>query len=329
MTDNFTTFIHLSDIHFCTNSGDLFDLDSDIRIQIEHDLDGIKTNIGEIAGILITGDIAFSGQGEEYTKALVWLSRLTKIIGCREQNVWVVPGNHDVKRTLVDQSKIIQTFHKTMRDCPVQKVDKELRSFLNDNASKGLFEPLEDYIKFASRYRCEIKPKKPFWEDEIHLNDGSLLRIRGLTSTIISDRHDDNRANKLVLGAFQTILPNSPEITNMILCHHPPDWLHDQDMVDRNLKSRARITLLGHKHSEWIEYVKAAGNASVRIYAGAIHPDRNDPGWSPRYNIISLRVVVSGVSRKLKIQVKSRVWNDDTMQFVSDTSCESSGSTTA
>ncbi len=59
-------FMHLSDIHFSKDSNGVLDLDVELRSKLENDAKKMKQRLGSIQGILITGDIAYSGQKEEY-----------------------------------------------------------------------------------------------------------------------------------------------------------------------------------------------------------------------------------------------------------------------
>lgn len=52
----------------------------------------------ESKGILVTGDVAFSGKTEQYDAAGKWLDALAEGIGCSIHQVQMVPGNHDVDR---------------------------------------------------------------------------------------------------------------------------------------------------------------------------------------------------------------------------------------
>src|SRR4051812_47098129 len=89
-------FLHLSDIHFRKASD--FDLDKDLRNEIEEDLKRIIPKTGHLDAILVGGDVAFSGKNEEYEVAYEWLRKVCGLIGCLEENVLTVPGNHDVER---------------------------------------------------------------------------------------------------------------------------------------------------------------------------------------------------------------------------------------
>ena len=70
------TFIHLSDIHFNKYSGDNYDLDSDLRNEILEDIKREHDTIGCPSGILICGDIAYSGKKIEYDNAITFLNEL-------------------------------------------------------------------------------------------------------------------------------------------------------------------------------------------------------------------------------------------------------------
>jgi hypothetical protein len=93
------------------------------------------------------------------------------------------------------------------------------------------------------------------------------------------------------------------------MCHHPPQWLWDDDKIENYLCSRARIVLFGHKHVEKIrEETSSAGHQLLRIHAGALNPDPGELGYQPRYNC--LRIWVSGEpQRVLNIEVHRRVWD--------------------
>src|SRR5580698_10613562 len=93
-------FIHLSDIHFGQETGGLVFVHRDVRDQVIEDVgllrDGFPNR--KIDGILVTGDLAYSGLAEEYVEAGAFLDRLTERVGCPRTAVRVIPGNHDIHR---------------------------------------------------------------------------------------------------------------------------------------------------------------------------------------------------------------------------------------
>ncbi|MCP4135633.1 MAG: ATP-binding protein [bacterium] len=82
---------------------------------------------------------------------------------------------------------------------------------------------------------------------------------------------------------------------------------------------RARVQLFGHKHAQAIEQISFnTANDTLRIASGAVHPERKESDWRPRYNIISIEVDGAGDSRKLLVKLFPRVWNDDILEFQPD-----------
>ncbi|MCP4146841.1 MAG: hypothetical protein GY757_03730, partial [bacterium] len=199
-------------------------------------------------------------------------------------------------------------------------LDTDLIGILQDKThSKIIFDPIKKYNTFAAKYGCKVTPKNPFWQKDFNLNDGSTLRLHGLTSTIISDGSDNNKENKLILGEPQILLPEKADVTYLTLCHHPASWLLDEDNVNKRLNLRAKVQLFGHKHAQVIERINYnTKNDTLRIAAGAVHPERREPDWKPRYNVISLNVEGAGDSRQLKVILYPRVWNHDILGFQHD-----------
>src|ERR1700686_572355 len=109
------TFLHLSDIHFKEPRahGD-FTLNTDLRDQLQQDVATVLETVGELDAILITGDIAFSGQRAEYEAATQWLSTLQESTRC--QTILTVPGNHDVDRNVIRESMPLKSMRESLRN---------------------------------------------------------------------------------------------------------------------------------------------------------------------------------------------------------------------
>ena len=310
MAETPTVLLHLSDIHFRHGqSGTIADLDSDLRDQLERSIGELYSRLGVIHGIIVSGDIAFRGSKEEYLIATEWLKRICDLVGCESENVWTVPGNHDVDREVIEKSNLLQLMHKELRDELPNRLDERLRRYLFDDLEAGaiLFRPLQNYNSFAFQFKCEVSASQPFWEHNLRLNDGSTLRIRGATSTIVSDRLDDKKKAQLMIGSVQSLVKECDGVEHLFVCHHPPDWLTDQDNVDQHLRIRTRIQLFGHKHVSRIY----AMDKSLRIVAGATHPDRNEDNWEPAFNALSIYVKKQNDLRSMELCVYPYVWSKD------------------
>ena len=300
-------FVHLSDIHFARASGvSVHDLDKNVRNELVLDATKVAKEIGPVTGVLVTGDIAFSGSETEFDHATNWLRDFCRAIGCHEESVCVVPGNHDVDRQRTKR-KVTRMLHQGIRKDGAD-VDTELREIFSDaQSAAALLEPLTDYNKFAGRFGCSISAEKHYWERDFTLACGTVIRLRGLTSALVSNE-EDRRAG-IILGAAQASVERASSMLHMTLCHHPPDWLRDHDAVEDHLKSKVHIQLFGHKHSQRLDEI----NGKVRLAAGAMHPERGEGGWLPTYNFLE-------ISRRdgdrIGLRVYPRQWNQPDTKFV-------------
>jgi predicted MPP superfamily phosphohydrolase len=216
-------FLHLSDIHFKSpNAGDPYDLDRDTRNELTIDVERVVNEVGGLTGILITGDIAFGGAKADFDIAFSWLEGLCDNLGCPPSQVYMVPGNHDVDRGLIDNSEMIKLAHREIRTSSPDASDEMIAKFYRDDfAKKALYEPIANYNEFAAKFGCEISAKNPFWHSDLKLNDGSILRLRGLNSALVSDSDDDDGNGRLVLGSFQTVLERQKgvEYVTLVIIH--------------------------------------------------------------------------------------------------------------
>jgi predicted MPP superfamily phosphohydrolase len=308
-------FVHLSDIHFNKKWLDEYDLDRDLRDQLEKDVERVRKNFDSVRGILVGGDVAFGGKKEEYDVAHTWLKTLCKLVGCREQDVWCIPGNHDIDRDAFDGTLMLPDLHNTLRPADPDNIDDLIVNYLRDKmASELLFRPLENYNDFAALFSRPSRAKPLAWHEDVPLNDGSKLRIYGINSTLVCDSSDDNHKRRMIVGTLQSRPPEADDVTYLALCHHPPDWLLDYDNFINSLNSRVRVQLFGHKHFQKVDEI----NNCLRIGAGAVHPSRKEKNWLPRYNWLSLLVRTTKTNRTLDVDVHPRVWGESPPSFAPD-----------
>jgi hypothetical protein len=304
--------VHLSDIHFQKRRIDGgYDVDQDVRNELELDLEVMRRDVGVATGVVVTGDIAFAADAKEYEAAVTWLARICDVLGCPGAAVWTVPGNHDVDRAIIDRSETVQALHDRLR-ADVARLERIQRDAIG---AKALFEPVAAYNDFAAKYTCEVGPERLAWHADLPLNDGSRLRLCGLNSALASSRRDDEDPKKLVVGDVSHALQRAPGVAYVSLCHHPPDWLVDHDAVEDLLNARATLQLFGHKHTQRLQRI----NDALRVTAGAVHPDRAEKRWEPRYNVIWCAVRTEGAQRFLDTTVHARVWHDGSRRFGADT----------
>jgi GTPase-associated adaptor domain-containing protein/calcineurin-like phosphoesterase family protein len=317
-------FIHLSDIHLVKDFSDIsnYDLDLGLRQAILRDIDRMRPSFEDIAGVLISGDIAFAGKLDEYERATAWLNEICDRAKCDRGLVWCVPGNHDVDQSVQKTYPMLLDSYRALRTSTT--LDKDLRERMDNDVNGPLmFEPLRTYHeRFGAIYGCPTTPKKPWWEDELILNDTSRLKIRGINSAICSSRDDKEKVAQVIVGAMQTIYQPEPDVVYLTLCHHPTDWLVDGDACEEAILADSHIVLFGHKHSH--KHHKT--NDTVILSSGAVHPVRTEKPWDPRYYFLSLEVDSTDGNRVLNVRLFPRVWDKTTREFMADKGTGADGS---
>lgn len=302
--------LHLSDIHFKSGVSDKeTDPDLPYRTKILRDVQTKRTALGNIDRIIVGGDIAYAGKADEYEMAGKWLQDLRVAGGCNEGGIYVVPGNHDIDRSIIGKDVSVLNAQNAV----INAVDKEAE-FRRQIKPETLFKPLAAYNEFAAKYDCQLDSDRIFWKHAIPISTEVTLNLFGLTSTFLSGRRltITDIEKDLYLSPLQTVLNERPGTINGVLCHHPPDWLHDNDDVDSKFCNRAKVHFLGHKHKQRITRERDY----LRIAAAAVNPDRREAEWEPGYNLLKISATRIENDLHLDFHCHIRVWQKEPEGFV-------------
>ncbi len=310
--------LHISDIHFrapeCAQDNDPNRV---YRTRMVQDAKARAGALGPVSAILVGGHIAFCGAPTEYAAAFTWLAELARECSCHLERIYVVPGNHDVDRSLITRSRQVRNIHKAIKGAEPGARQRELQAQLLEEATgRALFQPLSAYNDFAAKFNCQVYPERIAWKQDLALNGGLTLRLHGLTSTLLSgavnDRSQDDQLGGLYLSPWQTgLLDPKTDLVNLVMSHHPPDWFMDKDEVEDAINGRAAIHLFGHRHRQRL----TRDNQFIRFDAGAVNPDPNELGWHPCYNLIELKVIGTGADRELRIAVHQLEWQTNPERY--------------
>lgn len=305
--------LHLSDIHFRPAGKIGHDPDYALREEVRLDIAGLAEKRGALDAILVTGDIAFSGAKSEYEEAEKWLDDIADAGGCGREMVYVCPGNHDIDRDYILKNSPVSDMHRSIRsEANNEERERQLMIRLGEDTARELiFKPLTEYNEFAARYNCAFFADNRYaWDSEdLILNDGSVLRIRGLNSALLSGPGDTKKS--LFLGTRAWTIVRRPGVEYLTICHHPPSWLLDGAEAERHLQARARIMLFGHEHNQRVAFARD----HATLYAGAINPSRDEAPWKPGYNVIEVWVEGEGAKRQLHVEIVAREWQENPIQF--------------
>lgn len=283
--------------------------------------------------MLVCGDIAFSGDKEQYDKAAEFLIDTCKIIGCEKSKVYIVPGNHD-KNCKTEGRIDREALHHQLSDPAIgedffQKLKKEsfchIKSlyapFLAYNEFvqqfNGLEKMMERCLNPANKYNNEDPGEKMYSVFTIGTENGYEIKLWGLNTCLVSDLYDYRIKNGKEVGQ-KLLLPKSayriPAVeANQIaisMMHHPKECLLNGDEVEEYLDEYCKVQLFGHAHIPYYEQ-----GSSVKIFSGALQPPEVEENYYPVYNIITLEVDQDKDSNDiLRTTVETQKWTGHKFQ---------------
>ena len=309
------TYIHLSDIHFGQERGPEIYVHDDVKECLIEDVAALKVKAGieRMDGVIVTGDVAFSGKKAEYDCAARWLDRLTQAIGCEKTDVIVVPGNHDIDRDRITPPAKLILGHLHERGI------RELERFLTDPmATEMLYDKFNDYRAFAEGYGCPLRSDGGVAVTrQVAIAPGRDLRFVGLNSALLCTGNKTDEG-KLLIGGRQHVLPRRDGCELVVLCHHPLESLQDGDLVAPYIRSRARVHVFGHVHQPSISIdAHVAGADLLTMSAGAVVPPDDEDGYQYTYNLLSFDWDAN--TECLRVEIVPRSWDKEATQFDEDT----------
>jgi calcineurin-like phosphoesterase family protein len=277
--------LHLSDIHF-DEKNSLSDSNIDVKDGIEFDLQCLmKTYPSPVDYILVCGDVAFSGKKSEYDKAKTWLDKLCEIVKCKPSSVMIVPGNHDVDRSLLKGSYIQELLHQEIRSKSESGINKTFERIIDTKELHYLKKPQSSYEEFAAIYDCVVKEDQIIWEGKLDtINDIDII-LRGCNSALLADENDNDFKDKMALSKYQYYIKDNLNVIYITMCHHPTECIIDKNKVEESFDEKAILQLYGHNHKYNIE----PKERSIILHAGAIKPEESETD-RPCYNIIDIDI---------------------------------------
>lgn len=300
------SWLHVSDFHI--RSGDPYDRDVVLRALIESVKHYRKNGLAPDL-IFATGDIANSGKAPEYEIATRFFDKLIEAAGLKRQNLFVVPGNHDVDRdlgiglarTLTSREEADQYFGPSV---PKTHLTQKQRRFLQ--WYNGYFNGIRVMPENSSCGPVEVIDVR-----------GVKIGILPINSALFSQGDDDHE--KLWIGrrsldtATEQLQASDAKI-KVALIHHPLDWLDglERSNIRSTLYANVDIILRGHLHETDVENVVAAGGEVLHLAAGAAYQTRKWPNRALYSTIDDQRLTVFPIRYEDQPQ---EIWTVDPSLF--------------
>lgn len=281
-------WLHLTDIHLKNTNNTYWSTTS-----TEHKifLDDLKRQVdllGDLDLVLLTGDLVFSGQAEQYDcleKALKEI--FDHLCVTKTPVVLPVPGNHDVAWNNVKGEIHIQALDDIVRDAKDFNKDGLRGRLENKNGKKLLEQSFEAYLEWfaTSDYTPKenitygVFPGEYFYQHKkVIANKEISIGISGINSAVTHLRNDLNRGELQIWKDQFESAPGEHQgwvddnTFCLLLTHHPWEWFSEESRnfaIEQYLSnSQYLIHFYGHQHEPELIRNHIAREHSIKMYQG-------------------------------------------------------------
>ncbi|MBC8393964.1 MAG: metallophosphoesterase, partial [Deltaproteobacteria bacterium] len=272
--------LHISDLHM--QKYESFDqsvvLDSLIERVKQDRKNGINPEI-----VVVTGDIACSGQKAEYLDAKAFFDDLLDSLDLDNDRIFIVPGNHDVNRKKYRPTDV--PVYKTMRALNDELENKEFR--------KDLFKGMNDYFSFIKKNYVHLRTVDNRLVPFANIFDaacGKKIGLVGLNSAWMCRKSPDER--EIAIGeyqikkAMQALSKEGNLDLRINVFHHPLTWLWPEDRKTARSYFNNSILMCGHLHDAEGGYLSDLDGSLYQFQAGGAYLG-SDSDWPSRFQYIT------------------------------------------
>jgi len=265
ITEENIRWLHLSDFHV---GKDNYGQSQLFKYILSHVKEKLKPDF-----VFITGDIAQSGQSDQYDKfGEEFFIPLEVDLG-QNCKIFIVPGNHDV-----DRNKVRFVSRNIIRD---------RSQYFFDPMPTGRRERAEILSRFDAYQNHVLSSNDWLASPEAHFVHTATVKgckfgILGLnTAWFAEDELDHGQltpGKPIVEAGLEAIAGADLKI---VLGHHPLDWFHTDDAQRiRALFGKHKVIYLhGHLHQNSSRFEEGAGHSFLNVQSGAAFQARENDIW--------------------------------------------------
>lgn len=276
------TWLHISDLHMRSGTSAKQFEQNIVLKALKRDIAALLSNyVPAIIPdfVLFTGDIAFSGQKEEYAVARTEIEAINARLP-RKASWYFVPGNHDVNWNRIDSS--VETRLRQELSASEKVLAHLLEKSRENDLAMGMGR-LENFLKFSEDCAPLGQPSmnhQYYFTTKVQFNSLSI-GFAGLNSAWRSTKKgtkgNDLDQNFLILGEPQlrTVAEDlESSDLKIALIHHPPAtlWFKDFDASIHSPRlSSFDFVLRGHEHRWKVLETRDLGGSheGLEVAAGA------------------------------------------------------------
>jgi predicted MPP superfamily phosphohydrolase len=301
------TFLHLSDLHYDRSKRS----DLDIVLQALFDDLRFLSDTDSLAPdlILFSGDLVNAGRSHDdflYAHE-AFVVPLSNCLGLPLDNFFIVPGNHDIDRSVVKSFKgFVESGLRTQLSSTSAVndfIDEVISGEAQDAAQLALLR-LSHYMKYVDsclkhspRFSCPFVTVESLTIKNISISISCFNTAWRATGEPASQDY-----GKLLLGERSVDLAAPHAVDSELrlsVFHHPLSWLQERDAlaVQARLYATFDLLLYGHVHHASPEITMTAYGSSALSQAGCLYQSRD---YFNGYVFVSIDTETRQVTFKLR-----------------------------
>lgn len=236
--------------------------------------------------IVVTGDFRHLGKGTTFENGIVQLEKILSIFGVEKQNVFLIPGNHDVGPVADSDARttLVKDIH--------ENIGKDYQYYAK--YKDKLLESFSEYRNMVSQFYKDILDNRDSriakCENIYHSCWNNMLNIVCMNTALVSDGNEDHKeifdADSLFglidSSAFQRSLPT------ILLGHHSPnDFYESQSVYLQTFLRRTNASAYLHGDVHKLNIHDAIGSILVQEKIPSIACGKSIPESSDDYSDVS------------------------------------------
>lgn len=270
--------LHLSDLHMGTERRD-WRRRKVLGAAWDANLEQILED-GPIDFVCFTGDVADAGRDEEYAQATEFLAHTLRVLGVATEDLFVVPGNHDVDwAASPDEYACVRAHVRHERDVALSRYLAGLDSHSPRGIAAATLDRLHKRQAAYGRWLSELglSHLESEWRFDFRVGRtascGTAVTFIGLNSAWLSGP-DDHHKLLVTEDDVQRLLEDGDDdepSLRIALMHHPFGDLVDGRSVQDQLAGRIDVLLRGHLHrTESSHYLIDQGRGFAELAVGSL-----------------------------------------------------------
>lgn len=253
--------VQLTDFHFGVG------LQANYQNRVDDILGTIKNSIksGTVL-LLVTGDVARTGEENEYQTAAMFFDYLIDKLNKLEYQliVYILPGNHDLQGPC-----------NSMECFTGAQYDLDIKNMVS-------------FFEFANKYDIRFVFGQP--EPIVFEVEGTQVSVSGFNSAPLSTLVGDDKGFHLLRAPECGLLGNTPDSgLHIFASHHGPEWFRDDDRLslEKMLSNCFDFAFTGHEHMGQSRCVGGLADESCVVVRGGTYSLYDDDQSS--YKMLLIR----------------------------------------